>query len=71
MNEAMSTQPLNIKQSLMGKPDQFKLKQNASMILDLLCFSYKTADFATFTSEVCKLIRNEEKWEKIEKKSYS
>ena len=41
------------------------------MILILRCFSLKTADFATFTSEVGKLIMHEEKWEKTEKKLYS
>ena len=38
------------------------------MILDSL--SHKTADFATFTLEVCRLIRYEEKWDEIERKSY-
>ena len=41
------------------------------MILILRCFSLKTADFATFPSEVGKLIMHEEKWEKTEKKLYS
>ena len=35
----------------------------ASMTLVLRWFSHKTADFATFTLEVCRLIRYEEKWE--------
>ena len=38
------------------------------MMLILRCFSHKAADFATSTLEVCRLIRYEEKWEKIEKK---
>ena len=42
----------------------------ASMTLVLRWFSQKTADFATFTLEVWRLIRYEEKWEKIEKKVY-
>ena len=37
-------------------------------MLILRYFSHKAADFATFTLEVCRLIRYEEKWEKIEKK---
>ena len=40
------------------------------MMLILWCFSQKAADFATFTWEVCKLIRYEEKWEEIEEKWY-
>ena len=39
------------------------------MMLILRCFSHKAADFATSTLEVCRLIRYEEKWEKIEKKN--
>ena len=38
-------------------------------MLILRYFSHKAADFATFTLEVCRLIRYEEKWEKIEKKN--
>ena len=45
--------------------------QNASMIFILQCYSHKVVAFATFTSKVCRLIRYEEKWEKIEKISYS
>ena len=41
------------------------------MMLILPWFSHKTAHFATFTLEVCRLIRYKENWEKIEKKSYS
>ena len=36
----------------------------------LISLSHKAADFATFTLEVCRLIRYEEKWDKIERKSY-
>ena len=39
------------------------------MMLILRYFSHKAADFATFTLEVCGLIRHEENWEKIEKKN--
>ena len=35
------------------------------------CFSHKNTDFKTFTSEVCRLIRYEEKLEKIGRKSYT
>ena len=41
------------------------------MMLILRWFSHKTADFATFTLKVYRLIRYEEKWEKIKKESYS
>ena len=37
------------------------------MMLILRCFSHKTTCFATFTSEVCSLIRYKEKREKIKK----
>ena len=37
------------------------------MILILQCFSHKIAEFATFTLKVFRLIRHEEKWEKIKK----
>ena len=40
------------------------------MTLILQWFSHKTADFATFTLEVCRQIRYEKIWNKIEKKSY-
>ena len=38
------------------------------MMLILRWFNHKIADFATFTLEICRLIRYEEKWEKKEKK---
>ena len=50
---------------------EIKTFKNAPIIVDLQCFSHKIADFATFTSEVCRLIRYEEKLEKIENKLYS
>ena len=39
------------------------------MTLILQCFSHKIAEFATFTLKVFRLIRYEEKWEKIKKNS--